>query len=119
MGLGFSIYPATQNLAGDNQMSVELRETSQGPPQSKGSHGEVIQLLGKERCTEQGPSEMPSAGLPWWYSGSESACSREELVFEPWAGRIPHATGQLSPSTTTTEACSFRAHALQQALPLQ
>ena len=88
MGLGFSIYPATQNLAGDNQMSVELRETSQGPPQSKGSHGEVIQLLGKERCMEQGPSEMPSAGLPWWSGGWESACSCKELAFEPWSGRV-------------------------------
>jgi len=36
---------------------------------------------------EQGPSEMPSAGLPWLSNGWESACSCEELVFEPWSGR--------------------------------
>ena len=31
--------------------------------------------------------------------------------------KIPHATGQLSPSATTTEPASSRAHALQQEKP--
>jgi len=37
--------------------------------------------------------------------------------FNPWNGRIPHAKGQLSPCTTTTEALSPRAWAPQQEKP--
>ena len=39
--------------------------------------------------------------------------------FEPWSGKIPHASEQLSPCTTTTEAHAPRARALQQERPLQ
>ena len=42
-------------------------------------------------------------GLPWWRSGWESACQCRGHGFEPWSGRIPHATEQLSPWATTTE----------------
>ena len=43
-------------------------------------------------------------GLPWWHSGWESACQCRGYGFEPWSGKIPHATEQLSPCATTTEA---------------
>ena len=33
-------------------------------------------------------------GLPWWHSGLESACQCRGHRFEPWSGRIPHATEQ-------------------------
>ena len=39
--------------------------------------------------------------------------------FDPWSGKIPHALGQLSLCTTTTEALSPRAHVPQQKKPLQ
>ena len=42
-------------------------------------------------------------GLPWWSSGIEPACQCRGHGFDPLSGEIPHATGQLSPSTTTTE----------------
>ena len=42
-------------------------------------------------------------GLPWWRSGWESACQCRGHGFEPWSGRIPHATEQLSPWAATTE----------------
>ena len=42
-------------------------------------------------------------GLPWWRSGWESACRCRGRGFEPWSGKIPHATEQLGPCTTTTE----------------
>ena len=42
-------------------------------------------------------------GLPWWRSGWESACQCRGHGFEPWSGRIPHATEQLGPWATTTE----------------
>ena len=42
-------------------------------------------------------------GLPWWHSGWESACQCRGHGFEPWSGKIPHATEQLGPWATTTE----------------
>ena len=42
-------------------------------------------------------------GLPWWRSGWESACQCRGHGFEPWSGKIPHATEQLGPWATTTE----------------
>ena len=42
-------------------------------------------------------SKSQKTGLPWWRSGWESACQCRGHGFEPWSGRIPHATGQLSP----------------------
>ena len=42
-------------------------------------------------------------GLPWWRSGWESACRCRGHGFEPWSGKIPHATEQLGPWATTTE----------------
>ena len=45
-------------------------------------------------------------GTSWWRSGLESACRCRGHGFEPWSGKIPHATEQLSPRATTTEpAC--------------
>ena len=41
-------------------------------------------------------------GLPWWYSGWESACQCRGHGFEPWSGRFPHAAEQLGPWATTT-----------------
>ena len=42
-------------------------------------------------------------GLPWWRSGWESACQGRGHRFEPWSGKIPHATEQLGLWATTTE----------------
>ena len=42
-------------------------------------------------------------GLPWCRSGWESACQCRGHGFEPWSGKIPHATEQLGPWATTTE----------------
>ena len=36
-------------------------------------------------------------GLPWWLSGKESACQCRRYGFDPWSGKIPHATEQLNP----------------------
>ena len=43
-------------------------------------------------------------GLPLWSSGEESACQDREPGFDPWSGKIPHASEQLSPGVMTTEA---------------
>ena len=42
-------------------------------------------------------------GLPLWCSGWESACQCRGHEFEPWSGKIPHATEQLGPWAPTTE----------------
>ena len=42
--------------------------------------------------------------LPWWRSGSESACQYRGHGFEPWSGMIPHAAEPLGPCATTTES---------------
>ena len=36
-------------------------------------------------------------GLPWWFSGWESACQCRGHGFDPWSGRFPHVVEQLSP----------------------
>jgi len=41
--------------------------------------------------------------LLWWSSGKESACQFRACGFDAWSGKIPHATGQLSPCSTTAE----------------
>ena len=52
--------------------------------------------------------------LPWWLSGEESPWQCMGQGFNSWSGKIPHATGQLSLSTTTTETCEPRACAPQE-----
>ena len=42
-------------------------------------------------------------GLPCWCSGWESACQCRGHRFEPWSGKIPRASAQLSPCATATE----------------
>ena len=50
-------------------------------------------------------------GLYWWSSGKESACQRRGHQFYPWSGKIPHASGRLSPYTRATEPAHSRSHA--------
>ena len=42
-------------------------------------------------------------GLPWWLSGKESACQCRTHGFDPWSGKIPYITEQLSPCATIIE----------------
>ena len=42
-----------------------------------------------------------------------------DMGFDPWSGKTPHASGQLSPFVRATEACVPRACALQQEKALQ
>ena len=39
--------------------------------------------------------------LPWWLSGKESTCQCSGRRFDPWSGKIPCASEQLSPCATT------------------
>ena len=48
-------------------------------------------------------SKKPWQGLPWWFSGKESACQRRRRGFNPWSRKIPHAVEQLRLWATTTE----------------
>ena len=42
-------------------------------------------------------------GRPWWLSDEESACQSRGHQFDPWSGRIPCASEQLSPCATASE----------------
>ena len=46
-------------------------------------------------------------GLPRGLSGKESACRCRRHGFDPWSGKIPHTTEQLSPCTTNYWACAL------------
>ena len=62
-------------------------------------------------------------GLPWWFSGKESACQCRGRGFHPQSGKILHAAGQLSPCATTIESefwspqTATEAHMLQSPCP--
>ena len=47
--------------------------------------------------------------LPWWLNGKEFTWQCRRHGFDPWFGKIPHASGQLSLRTTTTEpmGCNY------------
>ena len=69
-------------------------------------------------------------GLPWWFTGKESACQCRKLKFSPLSRNILHGTEQLSlchnfwacalePRNATTEATShsyWSLHALEPVL---
>ena len=61
-------------------------------------------LLYSARISLRFNGEIKSfTGLPWWRSGWESACQCRGHGFEPWSGRISHATEQLGPWATAAE----------------
>ena len=45
----------------------------------------------------------PGPGLPWWLRGKESSCQWRRHRFDPWSGKVPHASEQLNPWATITE----------------
>ena len=46
---------------------------------------------------------MKFFGLPWWFSGKESAYQCKRHGFYPWSRKIPQAAEQISLCATTTE----------------
>ena len=65
--------------------------------------------LGVMRSEETVIGEEPlltPLGLTWWLSGKESACQCRRHRFDPWSGKIPRASEQLSPCTTLLSLCS-------------
>ena len=42
-------------------------------------------------------------GPPWWLSGKRVGLPMQRQRFNPWSGKIPHASEQLSSWVTTTE----------------
>ena len=56
-----------------------------------------------QRTVKNGERKRITLVLPCWRSGWESACQCRVHRFEPWSGKIPHATEQLGPWATATE----------------
>ena len=67
----------------------------------------IVRRLVFDFCVENELKEM--VGLPWWLSGKESACQCRRHGFNPWSGKTPHATEQLSLHTTATKPMHSRA----------
>ena len=44
-----------------------------------------------------------SGRLPWWLSGEETACQCRRHGFDPWDGKIPHASEQQNSCAATRE----------------
>ena len=71
--------------------------------------GQVMRIEARKQMLSKLTSLFPPLfkklppGLPWWYSGQESACQRRTQGFDPWSRKISQAKEQLSPCTTTTE----------------
>ena len=59
--------------------------------------------LHKPSQVRRGNQKEGTGGLAWWCSGKESSCKCSGHRFDPWSGKIPHASEQLSPCATTTE----------------
>ena len=59
--------------------------------------------LHKPSQVRRGNQKDGTRGLAWWRSGKESSCKCSGHRFDPWFGKIPHASEQLSPCATTTE----------------
>ena len=56
-----------------------------------------------QNITPQLIKENLYMGLPWWLSGKESTWKCRRHGFDPWSGKIPHPTKQLSPCATTIQ----------------
>ena len=59
-----------------------------------------------EFSSVQAPSRIWITGLPWWLSGKESACQCRKHKFDPWSGKIPHASEQVSHVPQLPSLCS-------------
>ena len=57
----------------------------------------------KKKKERKGKKKIYWRGLPWWLCGKESACQCRRRGFDLWSEKMPHAIGQLSPSTTAVE----------------
>ena len=53
------------------------------------------------------------ARLPWLLTNKESTCQYRRHEFDPWSGKIPHVTEQLSPcAMTTNPLCALEPQSL-------
>ena len=67
-------------------------------------HRELLVVGGKpQHIWWPEASKVKCSGLPWWRSGWESACQCRGHGFEPWSGKMPHATEQLGPWAAITD----------------
>ena len=69
----------------------------------------IISWLGKQFIpdfSKMAKHQNKNPGLPRWLSCRESTCQCRRHQFNPWSGRIPLTTEQLSPRAATTELCS-------------
>jgi len=66
--------------------------------------GNLKESTKQTKWVQQG-YRIQEKGLPWWLSSKESTRQFRKQSFDPWSGKIPHASEHLSPCTSATEAC--------------
>ncbi|KAJ8780365.1 hypothetical protein J1605_011629 [Eschrichtius robustus] len=88
--------PVAPKLPGEHQPELGC---ARGLPFVK-----ISSLSGKNAASDTAEAAEETAGRDFpGGSGWESACQCRGHGFEPWSGKIPHATEQLSLCATTTE----------------
>ena len=54
-----------------------------------GSYYTYIILFNSLDCPHGNWNDHAYSGLPWWFSGKESACQSRRYEFDPWVMKIP------------------------------
>ena len=67
----------------------------------------MCQLPGQDTSYQNLSLKMHQMGLPWQFSGKESACQCRRHRFDPWSRRIPQALGAAKPRHHNFWACGL------------
>ena len=89
-----SVYGVAQSWTRLKQLSSNPGPA--GPSLVRASHSVTFGSVIKDNLKSSGR-------LPWWLSGEETACQCRRHGFDPWDGKIPRASEQLSRCATTSE----------------
>ena len=54
-----------------------------------GSYYTYVILFNFLDCPHGNWNDHAYSGLPWWFSGKESACQSRRYEFDPWVMKIP------------------------------
>ena len=85
---------------------MELKHSQESPYITKANHSIRFFFTGSFLYSmpwSQRNGKLILLGFPWWLRGKESTCLCRGHRFDPWFGKIPHISGQLSPNATTIE----------------